>query len=221
MVLLTGEPGIGKTRLAAELAGLARTTPGTVVTVRCYAAERSLFLQPVVEALGELVTATPPDGVRAAAAGRAGALAALVPAAAAVLGAPPAERGSPEAERRAAYDAVTTFLRRLSRPRPVLLVVDDLQHAGAATVELLHYLARHAGTARLLVVATVRAVEGRHALATLDGVAVTMPLGPLDEPAIAALARAAGQQAHVAEIARRTRGHTLFVVETLRALASR
>ncbi|SNT59604.1 transcriptional activator domain-containing protein [Asanoa hainanensis] len=220
VVLLTGEPGIGKTRLAAELARLARGTPGTVVTVRCYAAERSLFLQPVVEAIGELVTATPPDGVRAAAAGRTGALAALVPAAAAVLGAPPAERGSPEAERRAAYDAVTTFLRRLSQPRPVLLVVDDLQHAGAATVELLHYLARHAGTARLLVVATVRAAEGRQAVATLDGVATTVPLGPLDEAAIAALARAAGQQAHVAEIARRTRGHTLFVVETLRALAA-
>jgi len=220
VVLLAGEPGIGKTRLADEVARLARATPGTAVTVRCYDAERSLFLQPVVEAIGELVTATPADLVRAAAADRAAALAALVPEAAAVLGAPPAGRGSPEAERRRAYDAVTFFLRRLSRSRPLLLVVDDLQHAGTATVELLHYLARHATGARLLVVATVRTVEGRRALSTLDGVAVTMPLGPLDESAIARLARAAGQDAHVAEITRRTRGHTLFVVETLRALAA-
>ncbi|WP_344388197.1 ATP-binding protein, partial [Asanoa iriomotensis] len=145
---------------------------------------------------------------------------ALVPAAAAVLGAPPAEHGSPEAERRAAYDAVTVFLRRFAEPRPVLLVVDDLQHAGTATVELLHYLARHAGDARLLVVATVRAAEGRQALATLDEVAEALPLGPLDPDAIAHLARAAGQDARAAEIARRTRGHTLFVVETLRALVA-
>ncbi|GIF51717.1 transcriptional activator [Asanoa ferruginea] len=220
VVLLAGEPGIGKTRLADEVARLARATPGTAVTVRCYDAERSLFLQPVVEAITELVTATPADLVRAAAADRAAALAALVPEAAAVLGAPPAGRGSPEAERRRAYDAVTFFLRRLSRSRPLLVVVDDLQHAGTATVELLHYLARHATGARLLVVATVRAVEGRWALSTLGGVAVTMPLGPLDEPAIARLAHAAGQDARVAEIARRTRGHTLFVVETLRSLAA-
>ncbi|MEV0718048.1 AAA family ATPase, partial [Asanoa sp. NPDC050611] len=217
LVLVTGEPGIGKTRLAVELARLA---DGVVVTVRCYAAERSLFLQPFVEAVAALVADAPPDRVRAAAGDRAGALATLVPAAAAVLGAPPAEHGSPEAERRAAYEAVTVFLRRLAVPRPVLLVVDDLQHAGTATVELLHYLARHAGGARLLVVATVRAAEGREALATLDEVADVVPLGPLDGAAIAHLARAAGQDARAAEIARRTRGHTLFVVETLRALAA-
>ncbi|MDG4826611.1 AAA family ATPase [Asanoa sp. WMMD1127] len=220
LVLVTGEPGIGKTRLAEEAARLASATPGTVVTVRCYAAERSLFLQPAVEAIADLVASTDPERVRTAAAAGAGALAALVPAAAAVLGAPPAGHGSPEAERRAAYEAVTGFLRGIAEPRPLLLVVDDLQHAGTATVELLHYLARHAGHARLLVVATVRAAEGRPALATLDGVATTVPLGPLDEPAIAHLARANGQDAHAAEIARRTRGHTLFVVETLRALAA-
>ncbi|GIF77482.1 ATP-binding protein [Asanoa siamensis] len=220
LVLVSGEPGIGKTRLAEELARVAAGTSGTVVTVRCYAAERSLFLQPVVEAVEDLVGVTPADQVRAAAGDRAGALAALVPAAAAVLGAPPVEHGSPEAERRAAYEAVTVFLRRLARPRPVLLVVDDLQHAGTATVELLHYLARHAGDARLLVVATVRAAEGRQALSTLDAVAATVPLGPLDDAAVSRLARAAGHPAHAAEIARRTRGHTLYVVETLRALAA-
>ncbi|WP_344388216.1 BTAD domain-containing putative transcriptional regulator, partial [Asanoa iriomotensis] len=74
LMLVAGEPGIGKTRLAEELARLARGTAGTVVTVRCYAAERSLFLQPVVEAIADLVTHSAADHVRAAAGDRDGAL---------------------------------------------------------------------------------------------------------------------------------------------------
>src|SRR6185437_5656465 len=125
-----------------------------------------------------------------------------------------------DAQRRRAYDAVVTFLRRLSRDDPVLLVVDDLQNTGTATVELLHYLARHIGDARLLVVVTVRAGEGGRALATLAPVATVIELGPLDTAAITRLAAAAGQAAHAAQIERRTRGHTLSVVESLRALSA-
>ena len=220
VVLVSGEAGIGKTRLADEAAALARATSGTVVAARCYAAERSLFLQPVVEALTRLVVGMPAADLREAAGDRAPALAALVPEVATVLGAPPAERGSPDAERRRAYDAVAVFLRRLSRGAPVLLLLDDLQNAGVATVELLHYLARHAGDGRLLTIATVRSEEGRRALAALEPVAERIEVGPLDTHAIARLAVEAGQEAHVAQIERRTRGHTLFVVETLRGLAA-
>ena len=219
LVLISGEAGIGKTRLADELARQAEAT-GRVLTTRCYEAERSLFLQPIVEALTQLVVTLPADRIQAAAADRAGPLAALVPEAAALLGAPPQERGSPDAQRRRAYDAVVTFLKRLARQEALLLIVDDLQNAGTATVELLHYLARHVDDARLLVVATVRDGEGLRALATLAPVARTMELGALDTAAITRLATAAGQADHAEQIERRTRGHTLFVVESLRALAA-
>jgi len=217
LVLISGEAGIGKTRLAGEIA---RSAAGRVLTVRCYEAERSLFLQPVTEALTALVASLPTDRIRAAAAGRAGPLAALVPEIGALLDAAPDEHGTPEAQRRRAYDAVVTFLRRLSRTEPVLLVLDDLQNAGAATAELLHYLARQAGDARMLVLATVRTGEGAHALSTLESVAVVVELGALDRAAIGRLATAAGQSQHAEQLARRTRGHTLFVVESLRALAA-
>jgi DNA-binding SARP family transcriptional activator len=220
LVLLAGEAGIGKTRLADEVSGLARATTGTVLSARCYAAERSLFLQPVVEALTTLVVGMPAADLREAAGDRSQALAALVPEVATVLGAPPPERGSPEAERRRAYDAVAVFLRRLSRGGPVLLVLDDLHNAGVATIELLHYLGRHAADARLLTIATVRSEEGRRGLAALAPVAERVDLGPLDTRAIARLAADAGQEAHVAQIEGRTRGHTLFVVEILRGLAA-
>jgi DNA-binding SARP family transcriptional activator/tetratricopeptide (TPR) repeat protein len=219
VVLISGEAGIGKTRLADEIAAGARAT-GRVLATRCYEAERSLFLQPVVEALTGLVVALPTERVRAAAADRSGALAALVPEVATVLGAPPAERGSPDAQRRRAYDAVATFLRRLSADEALLLTVDDLQNAGTATAELLHYLARHLAGARVLVLATVRTGEGAAALSTLEPVAGRIELGPLGTDAVVRLAAAAGQAAHAAQIERRTRGHTLFVVESLRALAA-
>ena len=58
-------------------------------------------------------------------------------------------------------------------------MLDDLQNAGLATVELLHYLARHATGSRLLVLATVRAEEGDGVLTALAEVAGHVELGPL------------------------------------------
>jgi len=64
LILIAGEAGIGKTRLADRVTKLARTTGGLVVQARCYEAERSLFLQPVVEAIRALVVGVSPDVLR-------------------------------------------------------------------------------------------------------------------------------------------------------------
>ncbi|MDN5856642.1 MAG: hypothetical protein L0K86_28165, partial [Actinomycetia bacterium] len=119
-----------------------------------------------------------------------------------------------------AYEAVACVLRGLAADRTTLLLLDDLHNAGTATVELLHYLARHADRSRLLVLATIRAEEGAAAIAALAEVAERIEVGPLPARAVTRLAAEAGQAALAATIMRRTRGHTLFVVETLRGLAA-
>lgn len=216
LVLLTGEAGIGKTRLAAEVAELAAATGGRVASARCHAAERSLFLQPLVDALGPVLTSLPGpwsvDGPRARV------LAALFPDLVAD-GASPADRPEP----RRVFAALSALLVDVTATAPLLLVVDDLHNAGLATVELLHFLALRPGGARLLVCATVRAEEGdagesAGALAHLDDVAERLDLGPLDHAAVAALADRVGRRDLAPTIHRRTRGHPLFVVETLRGL---
>lgn len=221
LVLLTGQAGMGKTRLAAYAAELARSTGGTALTVRCHETERSLFLQPLVEAIGGWAARLAPGALAELAGDRAAVLAGLVPQVAAVLGAPPEPPLiSDDLRRRHAYEAVGGFLARLGGQAPTVLVLDDLQQAGLATIEALHYLARHLHVARLLVVGTVRTGEGELVTQALGDVAETIHVGPLPAAAVAELAAAAGQAPLAEHIARRTNGHALFVVETLRALAA-
>lgn len=219
-LLITGVAGIGKTRLAAEAAGLAGSTGGQVLQARCYDTERSLFLQPLVEAVRGPAGQLPPNVLRELAGESATTLAGLVPELAAVLGDPPAETRAPEIQRRRSFEALAGFLRRLAERGPVLLLLDDLQNAGLATVEFLHYLARHLGGSRLLVLATLRTEEGGDAETLLAGVADRVEVGPLPPAAVAELAGAAGRADLAERLHQLTRGHTLFVVETLRGLVA-
>ena len=218
--LLAGEGGIGKTRLAAELTTIAESDGALVLQARCHASERSLFLQPLVDAIAVPLGALSAGRLRELAGPRAGALAALLPELAEVLGPVAAALASPEVELRRIHEVVTAVLRGLGAQRPVLLVLDDLHNAGLATVELLHYLARHCAAARLLVLATIRAEEGESTLDALADVSTRLDIGPLPAAAVARLAADAGRADLAELLLRRTRGHTLFVVETLRGLAA-
>ncbi|GAA3225775.1 hypothetical protein GCM10017691_14850 [Pseudonocardia petroleophila] len=220
LLLVTGEAGIGKTTLAEALAGVVADTGGLVLRARCYAAERSLLLQPVLDAVAPALRTLPPGETRRLAGPGAPVLAGLLPDLAAVLGEPDPARGSADQERRRTSDAVRALLRSWAAVRPVLLLLDDLQNAGTATVELLHYIAARPGPDRLLLLATVRSEEGSEALALLDDVGTRVEIGPLAADAVALLAARAGAPRLAEDILRRTRGHTLFVVETLRGLAA-
>ncbi len=219
VVLIVGEAGIGKTRLAKALAAEAASGGAMVLAARCYETERSLFLQPVVDALLPAITAQPAPELRRLLGDDAPSFAALVPEAAAVLGAMPAERVPVDMQRRRTFHGVLGFLRELAARNPVLLVLDDLQYAGQSTIEFVHYLGRNAGGSRLLVVATVRAENDAETGAALAAVASRVEVGPLGAAAVGQLAGQAGQAGLADRILRQTRGHTLFVVEVLRALA--
>jgi DNA-binding SARP family transcriptional activator len=220
LVTITGEAGIGKTTLAETLAAEAAEDGGTVLRTRCYETERSLFLQPIVEAIAPVAASMPAGMLRQLLGEHATAAAGLLPEIATLLGPPPPGRGSVEMERRRAFEAVRAFLRGLAERSPVLLLVDDLQYAGQSTVELMHFLGREPAGTRLLIVATIRAENDAQMDAALAPVARRVEVGPLDADAVAQLARAAGRDELAGRILERTRGHTLFVVEVLRALAS-
>jgi DNA-binding SARP family transcriptional activator/tetratricopeptide (TPR) repeat protein len=221
MVLVAGEAGIGKTRLCQELVAIAAATGGTALQARCHEAERSLFLQPVVDAVGAAFRTLPPDVTREATGDAVDSLASLVPDAVVVLGRTSSTaRSSVQIEHRRAFEAVTGFVRRLAGRGPVLLLLDDLHLAGRETVQLLHYLARHCSASRLLVVATVRAEEGQDVFDLLADVGVRLDVPALPPEAVSQLAEAAGQAGQAESIQQRTGGHALFVVESLRALVA-
>ncbi|MEP7020734.1 MAG: BTAD domain-containing putative transcriptional regulator [Pseudonocardiales bacterium] len=79
LLLLVGEAGIGKTRLAAEAVAEARSTGGLILQARCYPTERSLLLQPFVDALSGQLSSMRTDRLRELAGVRAGALVKLLP----------------------------------------------------------------------------------------------------------------------------------------------
>ena len=219
LMLVVGEAGMGKTRLCAEWSKVAGATGATVLQARCYEAERSLLLQPIADALDSAFRLLPMGRLRAAAGDAGRVFAGLSDEAAAALGiAPSVERGPLPTDLRRTFEALTAFLRQLSATDPVLFVLDDLQNAGRATVEFLHYLARHLRDGRVLVLATVRAGEGDDVVDELIDVSRRLDVGPLGGAAVTELALASGQAEFADQILARTRGHTLFVVETLRGL---
>ncbi len=218
IAVIVGEAGIGKTRLTEEVARLAASTGGRTLRVRCYEAERSLFLNPFAELIRSAVSSLPPRSVRAAAAGREGPLGALVPEVFDITGPVAHEPAGPEVEHRRVFDAVTTFLRRLADEQATVLVLDDLQNANASTLELLHYLGSRLTTEALLMLPTLRLDESTEALDQLAPPIDRIDLGPLPPDAVAQLAAGMGVAGSAEVVLARTSGHTLFVVEALREL---
>ncbi|MEV4172696.1 AAA family ATPase [Nonomuraea sp. NPDC049709] len=197
VLLIAGEAGVGKSRLAVEAERMAGAAGGIVLRARCHEIERALFLQPVVDALRPRIVHLAGNVLKDLVGGWATALESLV-------------RGR-ALERRYAYEAVSAFLRALAAREPVLLVLEDLHAAGSATVELVHYLARRLSGVRLLVVATALTGEDG-AVDALAGVAEVVRPGPLPLEAVRELA---GDARLAEEVFRRTRGEPQLVTALL------
>lgn len=224
LVLVVGEAGIGKSRLLAEAHSLAESTGGLVLSARCHASERSLFLQPVAEALSPELRSLRATALVGLAGVHVDALATLLPDLLAVMPTGQqraAHSRAPEVERRLAYEAVAHVLSRLSRDRPVLFLLDDAQDAGLATIDLLDYLPRRLAVSRVLLIAAARSEDGS-TLVERTGAhrRRIVSLGPLPASAVTAMAAAAGHADQATALAARTRGHPFSVVEMLRALAA-
>src|SRR6185436_9942206 len=154
VVLVSGEPGVGKTRLATEAARAAHADGGTVLFGGCDE-DVGLPYRPFVEALRHYVPHAPDDVLVAHVAAHHGELARLVPELARRAPDLPAPQvAEAETERFLLFEAVTGLLAAASRDRPLVLVLDDLQWAAAPELLLLKHLVRSAEPMRLLVIGT-------------------------------------------------------------------
>jgi AAA ATPase domain len=232
IVVVSGDPGIGKTTVVAELA-LRLHAAGALVLYGRWDEEALAPYQAIREALGTYAAATPKPLLRADVASHAEDLARLLPDLGARIGGVRAALvDDPDAERRRLFDAVTHWLGAIASRHPVLLVLDDLQWAERSSLLLLRHVLDAPPDADVLVVLTLRDgdVEGMGPLHTLglfeagDDIE-RLELSGLPPSAIERLvAQGLGrplddQEAEIARwLADETAGNPLFVQEILRSL---
>ena len=223
-VLISGEPGVGKTRLAGEWSREAYEQGAIVLYGRCDE-DLGAPYQPFSEALRSLAPGFGTGRLR----GIRGieALIPLVPELTEVLPelAPP-PRADPDTERYALFDAVGALLGTAASSAPVVLVLDDLHWAAKPTLLLLRHLLRFGEHARIQVVGTYRStdLDRSHPLAAMladlhrDGSVSRLTLGGLDEDDVTAYVAEAGYDDE--ELARAlasvTGGNPFFLIEALR-----
>ncbi len=159
LVLIGGEPGIGKSRLADELAGQARDAGHAVLWGRGWEDAGAPPYWPWVQILRSYVRGTDPDEVRRQLGHGASDVAQMLPELRELipdLDLRPASES--DTARFQLFDATATFLRNAAASRPMLAVVDDLQAADTPSILFLRFLASQLSEMSLLVVGTYRDV---------------------------------------------------------------
>jgi tetratricopeptide (TPR) repeat protein len=226
VVLMSGDAGMGKTRLAIEFARAVHDQMGTVLAGRCYP-ENVVPYQPFVEAVGWYFRTAPAAEVRADLVRTGSLLTRLVPDVAAdFVDLPEPVQAEPDTQRYLMFEAVNDLLGTLAASAPVLLVVEDLHWADRPTLALLSHLARTLEPARLVILGTYRADEvtaGDHPMQAVlselrrDDSLTELALSGLEEDDVARLCEAAfpfepGPD-FVRSMRRETEGNPFFVRE--------
>ena len=159
MVMLVGEPGIGKTRTAQELATLAEQRGAQVLWGRCYEEGAPPFW-PWVQVIRSYVHHTTAEQLAVDTGPGAADIFEIVPEIREKLPElEPPPTLEPEQARFRLFDSITTFLKNAAQRHRLMLVLDDLHWADKPSLLLLEFLAREIGASPLLVVGTYRDVE--------------------------------------------------------------
>jgi predicted ATPase len=233
LLLVAGEPGIGKTWLAEHLADHATGRGARVLWARCWEAGGAPPFWPWTQLLGILAEELDDQALATCLGAGAAAVAELVPGLGERLGEtapPPAPSRASDAARFSLFEATAGFLRRSAAVRPLVLVLEDLQAADEASLLLLEFLVKDPRGARLLVVGTYRNVAADHVRGVGDAMGQLVREGHLlslrgldrreVRELIEALAGVVPSEATVAAVHQATEGNPLFVRETVRLLAA-
>ena len=232
LFVLAGEPGIGKSWLADELASAARTRGFRVLWGRCWEAGGAPAYWPWVQVLRSLLRDGPPDTLRAQLGTGASHIAQIIPEVHDLFpGLPAPPSVNPDAARFSLFDAVTSFLRNVATAQPSVAILEDLHAADTPSLLLLQFLASELSEGRLLVVGTYRNTElGADAPLTATLSELTrqpwtrmLPLGGLSRTEMArfielTVGRAPSDRL-LAAVHRETEGNPLFVREVVELLA--
>jgi hypothetical protein len=220
LVLISGEPGIGKTMLADTFARRARGQGAQVAWGSAWEDSGAPPYWPWVQVLRSFERNAGAAALAEAAGPGAGLLGQLVPSHESLPGASADGTGA----RLALFDAVATTLDRASQAAPLVVVLDDLHAAGRASALLLRFVFE-ARLARVLLIALYRDVEARlddelsEVVSALEASATLITLGGLSREEIHILLPGAGQGI-LAAIERRSEGNPLFIAQVARMLAS-
>jgi tetratricopeptide (TPR) repeat protein len=232
LILIGGEPGIGKTHLSSALLEAARVRGAFAVAGQCYEMEGSPPYVPFVEMLEHTARSLPLDTFRHSLGDDAPEVAKLMPELRQMF--PDIPRSfalPPEQQRRFLFNACRAFVVRLARLTPIVALFEDLQWADEPTLLLVQHLAQSVSGMPMLIIGTYRDVDlevGRPTARVLESLvrqklATRILLRRLPVGAVAEMLAALSAQQPPRSLARllfeKTDGNPFFVEEVFRHLA--
>jgi tetratricopeptide (TPR) repeat protein len=230
LVLLAGEPGIGKTRLADEFARLAVTQGIEVLWGRCWEGGGAPAYWPLCQIIRACVEGRNAAEQEVLLGSATGEIAQLIPEFRPSRPSLEESRrtSDPESARFRLFGSVATFLRNAARIAPLLIVIDDLHEADQPSLQMLRFVARETKAARIMMLGTYRDAEVKQLpeLGQLIGHLIregsTLPLAGLSKTEVRQFVeQSSGQKAKeklVADLYRATNGNPLFVDGVVRLL---
>jgi DNA-binding CsgD family transcriptional regulator/tetratricopeptide (TPR) repeat protein len=233
LLLIAGEPGIGKTRCAEALADVAEDQGALVLWGRCREAAGAPPYWPWVQILRAYIEASSLDEVRLNMGTATKEIAALVPE---LLDASHHHEqnantlADPYAARFRTFDAIRHFFQQATQQVPVTLVLDDLHWADTPSLSLLEFLSQEAQRCRLLIIGTYRDIDVSRKTPLLNTLGALsresevqrVHLNGLSRSAIGEVAERLCQvclpEAAIEMIYQRTDGNPLFAIELIKVL---
>ena len=231
LVMLAGEPGIGKTSIAQEISSRALTLGAQVLWGWCYEREGAPPYWPWVQPIQSYVNEATPDQLQSEMGTGAADIADLVPEIREKLpDLEPPPILDPQQTRIRLFNSIATLLSNLAESRSLVLVLDDLHWADTPSLLLLEFLAQQMAESKILVIGTYRDIEvsRQHPLSeslarlSRSPVLYRLVLNGLEADDVGQYVRASGGENASSElidaIHAHTEGNLLFLLEVLRLL---